>query len=170
MKILQFTSDGVYEKVFATGYKFSFLTTRDDSLLYSSILSTKKVHGYDIATGNLKYGFEITTGTARGLAFDPLGHLHVSTYGNIVEVFTYKGKKIGQKLYPEVSKAEGILIDGNYNIIIAVIDSHEVLVFTRGGALTKKITGFSLPIDVAMGYQCDYLIVSDYGHDYIYLL
>ena len=71
--------DGVYEKEFVTGYEFYRLTTRKDSLLYSTIFVTKKIHAYDIATGNLKYRFAITAGEARGLAFDPRGYLHVTT-------------------------------------------------------------------------------------------
>ena len=169
-KILQFTSDGVYEKVFATGYGFLRLTTRDNSLLYSTIYPTKKVRAYDIATGSLKYNFETTTGNARGLAFDPSGYLHVSTWGKVVEQFNYEGFKIGQKLYPQLNRADGILIDSNHYVIIANRYRHEVLVFNYAGLLTKKIAGFGDAVDVAMGYQCGYLIVADYNRNGVYLL
>ena len=94
-----------------TGYEFYRLTTRKDSLLYSTIFVTKKIHAYDIATGNLKYRFAITAGEARGLAFDPRGYLHVTTGSNVVETFTFKGSKKEQKSYPELQVGEGILID-----------------------------------------------------------
>ena len=69
------------------------LTTYNDSLLYSSIYNTKKVHAYDTTTGNLKYHFETTTAIARGLAFDPAGYLHVSTLGRVVELLRTKDSK-----------------------------------------------------------------------------
>ena len=94
---MQFSIDGKYEKVFASGIPFLRLTTYNDSLLYSSIYLTKKVHAYDTTTGNLKYHFKTTTAIARGLAFDPDGYLHVSTGGRVVELFTYEGFKVGQK-------------------------------------------------------------------------
>ena len=167
-QILQFSSDGRYEKVFATGFRFSRLTTRGN-LLYSTIVG-KRIHAYDTDTGNLKYHFETTTANARGLAFDPAGYLHVSTWGRVVELFTYKGFKIGQKTYPQVGIADGILVDSNHYVIIADRGRWQVLVFTQAGLLTKRITGFSLPLDVAMGYKCGYLIVADYGRNVIYLL
>ena len=169
MKILQFTSDGEYEKVFATGDNFYRLTTQDNSLLYSTIYPTNEVRAYDIATGNLKYRFKTTTGDARGLAFDPSGYLHVSTMGKVVEQFTYKGVKIGQKSYPEVNEADGILIDSHHHILIANRYSGEVFVYTHAGLLTKRITGFNDPADVAMGYQCSYLLVADFRNG-VYLL
>ena len=55
-------------------------------------------------------------------------------------------------------------------MIITDLDHGQVLVYTRTGLLTKRITGLNMPVDVAMGYQCDYLIVADFGHDCIYLL
>ena len=169
-KILQFSIDGKYEKVFATGFQFLRLTTYNDSLLYSSIYSTKKVRAYDTTTGNLKYTFETSTGQARGLAFDPAGYLHVSTWSKVVDKFTYQGFKIGEKSYPDVYIADGILIDSNYYILIANRYRNEVLIYTQAGLLTKKITGFSQPLDLVMGYKCGYLIVADIGRNGVYLL
>ena len=168
-KIYQFTYDGVYEKVFATGVGFSHLTTYKN-LLYASIHPTKQVRAYNTATGRLVYHFETTTAKARGLAFDPAGYLHVSTGGKVIELFTYKGYKIGQRTYPQLRIADGILIDSNHYMIIADRGHRQVLVFTHAGLLTKRITGFGLPVDVAMGYRCGYLIVADFSRGYIYLL
>ena len=127
-----------------TGYEFYRLTTRKDSLLYSTIFVTKKIHAYDIATGNLKYRFEVTTGEARGLAFDPRGYLHVTTGSNVVETFTYKGSKKEPKVYPELQVGEGILIDSKQNMIIVDLAYTQVLVYSRAGLLTKRITGFNI--------------------------
>ena len=168
-KIYQFTHDGVYEKVFATGVGFMRLTTYKN-LLYATIYPTKQVRAYNTATGRLVYHFETTTAAARGLAFDPAGYLHVSTWGRVIELFTYKGFKIGQRTYPQVRIADGIRIDSNHYMIIADRGHRQVLVFTHAGLLTKRITGFSLPLDVALGYRCGYLIVADYSRGYLYLL
>ena len=168
-KIYQFTYDGVYEKVFATGVQFLRLTTYKN-LLYATIWPSKQVRAYNTATGRLVYHFETTTGNSRGLAFDPTGYLHVTTWGRVIELFTYKGYKIGQRTYPQLRIADGILIDSNHYMIVADHGRRQVLVFTHGGLLTKRITGFNQPADVAMGYRCGYLIVADYSRGYIYLL
>ena len=168
-RILQFTSSGTYEKVFATGQKFLRFTVRKN-LLYATMIPSKKVLAYNINTGNIAYRFETTTGYARGLAFDPTGYLHVSTWGKVVEMFTYKGFKVGQHLYPQLARADGLLIDSNHYSIITDRPHRQVLVFNHAGLLTKRITGFGNPLDVAMGYKCSYLLVADYSHNGVYLL
>lgn len=170
-EILQFTSDGVFEKVFATGLRFLRLTTYNHSLVYAGIFGTRKIRAYDTATGNLLYSFETTSGNARGLAFDPSGILHVSNGGNVIEHFMYNGFKVSQRTYPEVGSADGILVDSNYYTLIADRGGRrQIAIYTYNGLLTKKITGFSLPIDVAMGYKCGYLLVDDYSRGGVYLL
>ena len=169
-QILQFTSEGSYERVFATEYQFLRLTAFNDSLLYSTLRDSKMVLGYSIADGDLKFNFETVNADGRGLAFDPDGYLHVSTWGRVVEQFAYNGVKVGQVTYSQVSIADGILVDGDHNVIIADRGNKQVLVFSHTGALIKRITGFDLPLDVAMGYQCNSLIVADYERSYIYLL
>ena len=72
------------------------ITTRGDRL-YTSIEYTCNVRMYEISSGNFLSSFSLTTGNARGLAFDPSGYLHVSTWGKTVEVFNYQdtnGKKL----------------------------------------------------------------------------
>ena len=159
-RILQFTSTGTYEKVFATGQKFLRFTARGN-LLYTTIWPSKKVLAYNINTGNIAYRFETTTGNSRGLAFDPTGYLHVSTWGKVVEIFTYKGFKVGQRLYPQLARADGLLIDSNHYSVISDQVRRQVFVFNHAGLLTKRITGFRQPLDVAMGYKCGYLMVAD---------
>ena len=168
-KIYQFTYDGVYEKVFATGVGFLRLKTYKN-LLYATIYPSKQVRAYNTATGRLVYHFKTTTGNAHGLAFDPAGYLHVSTYGKVIELFTYKGYKIGQRTYPQVRIADGFTIDSNHYLIMADRGQGQVLIFSYTGLLTKRITGFGTPMDVALGYRCGYLIVADFSRGYIYLL
>ena len=169
-QILQFTSEGIYERVFATGYEFLRLTAFNDSLLYSTLRDSKIVRGYHIADGSPRYHFQTLNAYGRGLAFGPDGYLRVATAGKVVEFFTYNGVKVGQVTYSEVSLADGILVDGDYNVIIADRGNKHVLVFSHFGVLTKRITGFDLPVDVAMGYQYKSLIVADFDRSYIYLL
>ena len=168
-RILQFTSSGTYQKVFATGQKFLRFTARGN-LLYTTIWPSKKVLAYNINTGNIAYRFETTTGNSRGLAFDPSGYLHVSTWGKVVEIFTYRGHKVGQHLYPQLARADGLVIDSNHYLIISDQVRRQVFVFNHAGLLTKRITGFAQPVDVAMGYKCGYLLVADYRRSGVYLL
>ena len=86
-KILQFSSDGLYEKEFATGSKFLRLTTREN-LLYTTIEGSKEVRAYDTNTGEVVYSFETINHDARGLAFTPKTSkfLLVSTWSNIVGI------------------------------------------------------------------------------------
>ena len=169
-QILQFTYDGVYEKVFATGHQFLRLTTSNDSLVYASIYPSRQVRVYDTATGNSMYNFETTVGQARGLAFDPSGYLYVTTWGRVVEKFTYKGFKVSERSYPEIGTGDGILIDSNHYVLIANRYRNEVDVYTQEGLLTKRITGFGEPLDLVMGYKCGYLIVADISRGGVYLL
>ena len=168
-RILQFTSDGVYQKVFATGQKFLRFTAQGN-LLYTTIWPSKQVLAYDINTSNIEYRFETTTAYARGLAFDPTGYLHVSTWGKVIEVFTFKGYKVGQRLYPQLARADGILIDSNHYLIVADRGRKQVFIFNHSGLMTKRMTGFGDPLDVAMGYKCGYLLVGDYARSGVYLL
>ena len=168
-RILQFTSSGTYERVFAAGHKFLRFTARGN-LLYTTIWPSKKILAYNIITRNIAYRFETTTANARGLAFDPTGYLHVSTWGKVVEMFTFRGHKVGQHLYPQLARADGLLIDSNHYSIISDRSRRQVFVFTHTGLLTKRITGFGDPLDVAMGYKCGYLLVADIRHSGVYLL
>ena len=169
-QILQFSSKGIYEKEFATGYHFLRLTALKDSVIYSTVYTSNTVLGYDVATGDLKYRFETVSAYGRGLAFDPSSHLHISTASKVVEKFTYEGVKIGEKTYSEISSADGILVDGDFNVIIADRGNKQVLVFSETGRLFKRIYGFDLPLDVGMSRRCTSLIVADYGHGYVYLV
>ena len=167
-KILQFTSEGVYEKVFATGYKFIYMTTRG-SWLYTSIWPTKAVRVYDTTNGNLVTHFETTSGDTRQLAFDPQGYLHVATWGKTVEIFTHNGHKVHQITYPQVRIADGITIDNETYTILVDRGSKQVQVYNHNSLLVNRITGFNNPTGVAMGYKCGYLLVADYGRG-IYML
>ena len=137
--------------------------TSQGTRLYSSIENTRMVRVYNTTNGNSINHFEITSGNARGVAFDPQGNLHVSTWGKNVEIFTADGHKIREITFSEVSSADGILIDGASYTIIADRDRGEVLVFNHNNSLFKKIVGFGQPMGVAMSYQCGYLLVADYG-------
>ena len=46
-KILQFSINGKYQKVFAIGVKFLRLTTRDNKL-YTTIQTSKQIRIYDV--------------------------------------------------------------------------------------------------------------------------
>ena len=71
-KILQFSINGKYQKVFATGVKFLRLAARDNKL-YSTIQPSKQIRVYDVNNGKLLKRFHTTSANARGLAFDPAG-------------------------------------------------------------------------------------------------
>ena len=168
-KIYQFNINGTFEKVFAIGYNFLRMTTRGQQL-YVSIESTKNVRVYDTANGNLVRQFSTTTANARGLAFDPAGYLHVSTWGKTVEIFTHDGYKVKEMTYPQLVIADGLLIDSNtYTIITDRVKKQVQIYRPYSNLLVKRMTGFGLPIDVGMGYKCGYLLVADYYHG-IYLL
>ena len=167
-KILQFTSEGVYEKVFATGYYFIYMTTKG-SRLYTSIDLTKVVRVYDTTNGNLVTHFEATSGNTRELAFDPQGYLHVATGGKTVEIFTHDGHKVHQITYPQVRIADGITIDNATYTILVDRGSKQVQVYNYNNLLVNRITGFNNPTGVAMGYKCGYLLVADFGRG-IYML
>ena len=162
LKLLQYNEEGTYEKVFATGFKFLRLTTRG-TRLYSSIESSRMVRVYNTTNGNNVNHFETTTGNTRGLAFDPQGYLHVAIWGKNIEIFTFDGHKVQQVTYPQVSIADGILVDGGTYTIIADRGRRQVLVFNYNNLLVNKIVGFHIPVDVAMGHGCAYLLVSDLG-------
>ena len=121
------------------------------------------VRVYNTTNGNNLSHFETTTGNTRGLAFDPQGYLHVSIWGKNIEIFTFDGHKVQQVTYPQVSIADGILVDGGTYIIIADSGRRQVLVYNYNNLLVNKIVGFRLPIGVAMGYGCGYLLISDLG-------
>ena len=156
-RILQFTSNGVYQRVSATGHRFLRFTARGN-LLYTTMHPSKRILAYNIRTRRIQYRLATTSANARGLAFGPGGYLHVSTWGKIVEFFTYQGHEVGQHRDPQLDRADGILIDSNYYTIIADRGRRQVFVFTHTGVLTKRITGFGDPLDVAMGYRCGYLL------------
>ena len=161
-KLLQFNEDGTFEKVFATGFNFLRLTTRG-TRLYSSIEHTRMVRVYNTTNGNNINHFETTTGNARGVAFDPQGYLHVSIWGKNIEIFTFDGHKVQETTYNEVSVADGILVDGGTYTIITDRGRRQVMVYNYNNLLVNKIIGFNLPIGVAMGHDCGYLLIADYG-------
>ena len=84
---------------------------------------------YNTTNGNNINHFETTTGNTRGLAFDPHGYLHVSIWGKNIEIFTLDGHKVQQVTYPQVSIADGILVDGGTYTIIADRGHRQVLVY-----------------------------------------
>ena len=107
-RILQYNEEGTYEKVFATGFNFLRLTSRGILLL--------NVPGWYLCTTQPTETRSTTSGNSRGLAFDPQGYLHVSIWGKNIEIFTFDGHKVQQVTYPQVSIADGILVDGGtYN-------------------------------------------------------
>ena len=168
-RILQFTIDGDYEKVFATGFAFLRMTTHDN-LLYSSILLTKGIRVYNALNGKTMTHFELITGEhARGLAFDPNNMLHVTTLSNLVEVFKADGTKVNEISFTGLTNGDGLAIDSDFNTIIADRLSSQVLIYNRFNVLIKQITGLGDPADVALGYRCRYLIVADYNTG-VYLL
>ena len=161
-QILQFNQHGTFEKVFASGFGFLFLTVRGSNL-YSSIIHTRSIRVYNTANGNNINHFEVTSGTAHGLAFDPHGYLYVTKWSKVVEIFTSNGHKVHEVTYPGLTKAEGILIDSANYVIIVDRGGRQVLVYNYNNLLVNKIVGFRLPIDVAMGYKCGYVLVTDLG-------
>lgn len=168
-RILQFSDEGKYQKIFTTGAQFLQLKARDD-MLYATILNSKEVRVYDVNNGKLMKSFQTTTANARGLAFDPAGYLHVSTLGKTVEVFNQDDTKALEITYPELSAADGLLVDSFYFTVIADRGRRQVLVYNHARKLVKRMTGFSLPVDVAIGYNCNSLLVSDQNGNAIYFL
>ena len=140
-RILQFTSNGVYQRVFATGHRFLRFTARGN-LLYTTIHPSKRILAYNIRTRRIQYRLATTSANARGLAFGPGGYLHVSTWGKIVEFFTYQGHKVGQHRYPQLARADGILIDSNYYTIIADRGRRQVFCFHSHGCADQKNNWF----------------------------
>ena len=45
--------------------------------------------------------------------------VHVSIWGKNIEIFTFDGHKVQQVTYPQLSTADGILVDGGTYTIIA---------------------------------------------------
>ena len=169
-KILQFTNDGGYQNDFAVGFAASRMAT-SGYLLYTSISGTKRIVAFDTINRRVVYSFFTTNGEARGLAFDRNGNLHVTTFGNVVELFTPQGQQMTQTVYPEIGKADGIAVDSNfYRIITDTGNLRQVLVFDRVHRLVRRITGFNTPADVALGNRCTCLIVADLFAEVIYLL
>ena len=117
-KILQFTSEGVFEKVFATGHNFIYMATQGNQLYYVSIEFQKTIRMYDTTNGNLITHFQ-ASGDTRGLAIDPQGYLRVAMYGKNVDIFTHDGHKVQQITYPQVSSLDGIAMDNEtYSILV----------------------------------------------------
>ena len=166
-KILKFTADGKFVKIMATGAAFLRLTT-GGGYLYSTVRNSKDVLVYDMATDRQIRRFQLTSGNGRGLAFDMSGNLHVATFGKTVEVFTYKGKKLRQTTYKELTQADGIVVDNENNILIAD-RAGKVFVFNRANKLIKKIDppGSYPMYDVDIGYKCTLLVVNPTG-TYLY--
>ena len=169
-RLLQFSSEGVFERVFATGSNFLYMVTQDNRL-YVTIEHSKLIRWYDMNTRNLVRQFEITTsGEARGIAIDNFGQIRVAVgYTKIVEVFTNQGHKLNQVSYPEVSGIDGLTIDNETYTILADRNGDRIMIYNWNDLLTKRITGFGNPTDVAMGYNCGYLLATDYGRG-IYML
>ena len=82
-------------------------------------------------------------------------------------MFTSTGHKISQRTYSQLELGDGLVIDSDYNTIIAdrstvTPQSPKVLIYNNAGTLIKKIAPFLFSVDVALGYQCNYLIVADW--------
>ena len=165
-QILQFNLRGTFEKVFTTGFRFARLAVQG-SRLYSSIESQRMIRVYDTRTRDIITHFETITGNARGLAFNPSGNLHVAIWGRNVEVFTPNGRKLKQVTYTDVSVADGLVIDKDLNTVIADRGRRQVLVYNFKNMLIKRITGFSSPVDVDLGYKCMYMLVADRAQIYM---
>ena len=168
-KILQFNANGTYQKEFTTGFNFLRLATRGNEL-YSTVDNSKDIRVYDTRNGNIVRHFTTTRAMARGLAFDRSGYLHVSTLSKYVEIFTYDGHKVQDDTFPDLVHGDGLVIDGSYYTIITDRAHRQLQVYNENSILVKKITGFGLPMDVAMGYKCGYVILADYSAHSIYLL
>ena len=168
-RILQFSASGKYQKIFATGAKFLRLTARNNKL-YSTLVNSKEIRVFDTNNRKLLKRFRTTSANARGLAFDPAGYLHVSTWGKTVEVFNQDCTKAWENSYTELSVADGIVIDSFYFTVIADRGRRQVLVYNHGAKLVKRITGFRQPLDVAIGHNCDCLLVADTGANAVYFL
>ena len=87
-----------------------------------------------------------------------------------MEVFTHDGTKVYENSYSELHIADGLVVDRFYFTIIADRGRRQVLVYNHSAKLVKRITGFRLPVDVAIGHNCDCLLVADLGANAIYLL
>ena len=169
-KILQFSDNGTYEQDFASGSRYFRLAVRGD-LLYSTVHPTVDILAFNITTGTVKYRFKAHTVThTRGLAFDPAGKLHVAVLFNRVETFSATGHSLGVKRYKQIGYIAGIKIDSQYNTILTDVGDQKVYVFNKKDKLIKTISGFEHPFDVALGYQCNHLIVVDAGRGGVYLL
>ena len=169
LKLHQYSLNGTYEGVFASGKQFLHQTVRGN-LLYTTINIQRKVYAYDMTTKKIVHEFETTNAFARDLAFDSSGLLHISTWSGYVEIFNAKGVKQSEQYYPQVRHGDGIIIDkNNYTLLVDRI-SNNVYVYTDTNALLKTIYGFKDPTDIAMGFKCGYLLVADLGRNGIFLL
>ena len=163
-KILQYTSDGEFEKVFATGHEFDYFAVQF-AKLYVSIRYSKDIIVFDVYSGKIVKEFKVPSGDGRGLAFDPLGKLHIAIWGkNIVDIVTSEGDPVKTITYPGVSGLDGIVIDNSTNSILVDRVGRKVVIFDKNDKLVKTIPEFHYPIDVAMGYKCKYIIVTDMNH------
>ena len=168
-KILQFNVNGTYQKDFSTGFYFRRIATRGNDL-YSSIENSKDIRVYDTRNGNILRRFSTTRANAHAFAFDPNGYLHVSTNGKYVELFTQDGHKFQETSLTDLHTGDGLVIDGSFYTIITDRVRRQLLVYNENNIIVKKITGFGLPVDVAMGYKCGYVILADQSANGIYLL
>ena len=167
--ILQFTSGGIYRGIFQFNVPALRLATHG-SILYTSVAGSRNVYVYNTLNGNRENIMTSAHGNPRGLAVDRNGNLHVAIWGNIVEIFSPQGRLLNAHQVQEVVTADGIAMDSNFNTIIADRGNHQVLVYNKFYTLIKRIAGFNMPVDVAQGNNCIYLIVADKGGNYIYLL
>ena len=170
-KILQFTSDGRYQRVFKQGHSFYRLATQGTNALYASVLNSNQIFMYDPTNDGYENSFRIQSQYALGMAF-AFGYLHVT----VVEIVRAGGQPVKRLAYPLLRRGLGIETDSKGNTMITDYVDHRVLIYStaipinRFPNLIRTIDGFSNPTDVALSFQCSFLMVADEGRNLLYRL
>ena len=167
-KIYKYSINGIFEKVFAFGYRFQQVAALYNRV-FTTIAESKMILAYDASTGREALRFHTAIGDARGLAFDRHNHLHVSSKSNTIEVFDFEGKKLSQRTYMELNVGDGLTIDDHDNTVITDRTApQKVLVYRPNNILLARLQEYDSPTDVAIGRDCS-LYVTDYGAGKIYI-
>lgn len=101
-----------------------------------------------------------------GLAFDPLGHLHIVCYGaRCVKVFTVEGRYLTQYGHGKMIGPAGIAVDEEGYSFVSEYSGHlcRVLVFSAEHNIVHTIENFASPSGVALDRE-GRLYVADHGN------
>ena len=101
-----------------------------------------------------------------GIAFDPLGNIHVAAYGsNTIKVFTKEGGYI--RKYGDLQGPWGIVIDSEGYIFVTENGGHCISIFDPQGNKIHTAGGLNYPHSLALDSRTSSLYVANYNADVI---